>query len=725
MGTIPWNINKIKQLMNTTSFLKTLATAWLVAISLTAKGVALTADYFPDENFRSQIIYITGLAPGSEIPNDVLLGITSIDVHGKYISRLDGIGYFKNLTSLDCSSNNLEELDLTGLHSLAILDCSNNQLISLDIRSTDVLTNLECSSNQLSGSLDLEHERELINLNLYNNNLSEVKLYYHHALEAINVSNNTSLSALNLSRCPSLKRLGISKTMISQPDLSKVPLLEVLTCDDCNMTSLNLSKTPKLTTLSCGQNPLGTLDVSDMDALTYLDCRWCNLTKLVLPNEKGKLGLLYCNNNRLDRLDLSAYTNLKGLNCSNNNLTMLDLSANTNLTSANVDQNTYFNADWWKFSGDNNHSYIALHGTNACFGEYRIFNFKVSGISGTQYPDTGYGYLKVPWISSSSTNWYCPSTISYDFDTRNEAVGNMHVNVRLAQDKGTLQPVSTIHISDYDFPEDFEPGDYTATVDFEGAEVVAIEYIMYQKIIPNYEASAGERVGIRMKVLLPDGYYWSTPNAFIGSLSQNQRVATSDGKVMGFLWNYDVPVPAGGLYIRSVNETIVEPMAGAHPVFQTASMAQGNTSGVHYNVTHVDWLQLNPMAETEEEAMKYMTASDVFNANCMYYLLLVMEAKSGWQFSEHTACRLNNVVCGSGDNSMSFFTINLNDESDGLFPYTSPAIVALFTPSQSTAINNVVTRGDDTWYTLSGVRLNARPTLGGIYIHNGKKVVVK
>ena len=33
--------------------------------------------------------------------------------------------------------------------------------------------------------------------------------------------------------------------------------------------------------------------------------------------------------------------------------------------------------------------------------------------------------------------------------------------------------------------------------------------------------------------------------------------------------------------------------------------------------------------------------------------------------------------------------------------------------------------GSDYWYTLSGTRLNAKPTQKGVYIHNGRKVVVK
>ena len=46
----------------------------------------------------------------------------------------------------------------------------------------------------------------------------------------------------------------------------------------------------------------------------------------------------------------------------------------------------------------------------------------------------------------------------------------------------------------------------------------------------------------------------------------------------------------------------------------------------------------------------------------------------------------------------------------------------------STGVNNVeAADADDSapWYTINGVELTEKPTIPGIYIHGGKKVVVK
>lgn len=50
-----------------------------------------------------------------------------------------------------------------------------------------------------------------------------------------------------------------------------------------------------------------------------------------------------------------------------------------------------------------------------------------------------------------------------------------------------------------------------------------------------------------------------------------------------------------------------------------------------------------------------------------------------------------------------------------------------FTDDETTGINTIDNEAieDNAWYTLQGVRLNSRPTKQGIYIHAGKKIVIK
>ena len=67
-------------------------------------------------------------------------------------------------------------------------------------------------------------------------------------------------------------------------------------------------------------------------------------------------------------------------------------------------------------------------------------------------------------------------------------------------------------------------------------------------------------------------------------------------------------------------------------------------------------------------------------------------------------------------------------------PGSSPAkfyvIEGLFDTNTTTAISNVSTADhsageEGSYYTLTGIRLNGRPTHAGIYVLNGKKVIIK
>ena len=48
------------------------------------------------------------------------------------------------------------------------------------------------------------------------------------------------------------------------------------------------------------------------------------------------------------------------------------------------------------------------------------------------------------------------------------------------------------------------------------------------------------------------------------------------------------------------------------------------------------------------------------------------------------------------------------------------------TPAEPTKISFVKTEHvDGQWYSVSGMKLQKRPTQSGVYIYNGKKVVIK
>lgn len=99
-----------------------------------------------------------------------------------------------------------------------------------------------------------------------------------------------------------------------------------------------------------------------------------------------------------------------------------------------------------------------------------------------------------------------------------------------------------------------------------------------------------------------------------------------------------------------------------------------------------------------------------------------------WWYPEYT---LNNIVFKNGNEDWSKnFTSGYWNAA--LFHYkTGKALAALYelknflTTSGISTINREPLTTDAAWYTLDGRRLTGQPTAKGIYIHNGKKLLVK
>lgn len=74
--------------------------------------------------------------------------IRKIECSGRGIKSMAELAtYFTEITYLDCSDNELTELDVTALTKLEYLDCSGNDLSELDIQRLQKLATLDCTDN--------------------------------------------------------------------------------------------------------------------------------------------------------------------------------------------------------------------------------------------------------------------------------------------------------------------------------------------------------------------------------------------------------------------------------------------------------------------------------------------------------------------------------------------------------------------------------------------------
>ena len=243
------------------------------------------------------IFYNVLIEEGVDIDGDRLIShaeadeIDTLDISYKNIHDLKGIEEFSNLVELDCSRNNLKEIDISNNARLVKLNCMDNLLTGFDVTNNPALTELKCEFNRLT--------------------------------------------ALDVSENPALLLLGCDANPLGHLDVSNNIGLRKLSCLDSRIETLELSNNVHLEFLRCNFNPLTGLDVSQNTLLKFFECLCTGLDSLDVSENKA-LTYLGCNFNPLTTLDLSNNTSLKQLYCGYNPLTVLDISNNRSLEELNI-----------------------------------------------------------------------------------------------------------------------------------------------------------------------------------------------------------------------------------------------------------------------------------------------------------------------------------------------------------------------------------------------------
>jgi len=280
--------------------------------------VTINSTNFPDDIFRQ---YVTSYDINKDgvLSDSELSSVVTINVRGRDISNLKGIAHFKNLKTLNCNGNNLQNLSLESNTMLTYLDAGNNKLNEINVSGNVLLRSLICS----------------------NNNISDLDVTHNKTLNYLDASGN-ELSGLDTSKCTDLSVLNVSNNQITVIDLYNNLNLSTLTANDNHITFTDLTANKGLVTINLSGNNLVVLDVSNNTSLGSLDCSDNGLLFLNLSKEITSLD---CSNNELSALNLEGLTKLSSLDAADNNLYALDVATNTSLTSINASGNRLASID--------------------------------------------------------------------------------------------------------------------------------------------------------------------------------------------------------------------------------------------------------------------------------------------------------------------------------------------------------------------------------------------
>ena len=325
--------------------------------------------YLSDANWRNYLINegldLCLIGDSLDITCPVLPIVASISCNGWSINQIEGLEYFTNLISLDCSNNNLTSIPVlptslrnlyAGLNqidtitnlpdSLETLNCNSNLIVSVPTLPS-TLTTLKLNSNLVLGTLvlpsgivnaEFEHNQidslgtlpsSLVNLKLGDNNLSVLPLLPANLSYLSCFSNNLVTLPLMPS---SLVYLNANTNLIGGI-ASFGSNLNSIELEQNQLTSL--AQVPStLKTLKIGMNQLASLSPLP-DSLTYLSFNDNFVT--IIDSLPKQLETLNCMFNQLASLPdcpnslrflLASGNNIQTLNAMPSSLDVLSLAFN-------------------------------------------------------------------------------------------------------------------------------------------------------------------------------------------------------------------------------------------------------------------------------------------------------------------------------------------------------------------------------------------------------------
>lgn len=121
-----------------------------------------------------------------------------------------------------------------------------------------------------------------------------------------------------------------------------------------------------------------------------------------------------------------------------------------------------------------------------------------------------------------------------------------------------------------------------------------------------------------------------------------------------------------------------------------------------------------------------VTATKTLNGKKWYYMDFKIKSKDAIVniiFNQGKGTGKKQTIDLNAGNSTKFYEITTT-QSQG--KYTCKDVTAIWTPTGITGtptISNTTT--DNAWYTLSGMKLGKKPAESGVYIHQGKKVIIR
>ena len=141
--------------------------------------------------------------------------ITGLYLQNNNLSGQFNLSQFKNLSGVDISDNQFTGIIASGLTNLVYINASGNNISGIQLSGSINITGLNLADNNLSGNLDLTEFEELKEVNVSDNNLTNVKITGLNKLETFIANNNIITGAFNLIGATNIREILIYNNLIT------------------------------------------------------------------------------------------------------------------------------------------------------------------------------------------------------------------------------------------------------------------------------------------------------------------------------------------------------------------------------------------------------------------------------------------------------------------------------------------------------------------------------
>lgn len=379
-------------------------------------GVPLDETSFPDPAFLACVLAFDTDGSGT-LSDAECAAVTRLDVRGKGITSLEGVGFFPELTYLNCIGNDLAQLPLEHLSRLTNLLCNENSLSSLDLSQTPALEVLHCHDNLLS-SLDVSALPHLRELACGDNPFTSLDVSHNPELAYL-LYLGGPLRTLTLSGNDALVDLWCSYSLVSGLDLAQAPNLEILGVERSDLRCLDLSANAHLTEVMAADNLL--LAVNAGPSIPNLDLSAQRAVEVQIAAEETSFDLA-----RLGvPIDAACISDVTGAQLSGTVLT--GISDGATVTYRYTDGAASFTAT------------LLFHVSNAWLEPLTMEDWTYGEPAHTPHADAQYGqptylYSDSPDgaftsdVPTDAGTWYVKATVAADADHAGlEAVQEFHI----------------------------------------------------------------------------------------------------------------------------------------------------------------------------------------------------------------------------------------------------------------------------------------------------------